>query len=753
VPPLSPSQNKRFWLPVLYRWFHVLVAVAATSLLWPSLALAADVGDIRGVVHDAAHRPIATALLELKSVRSEQLRTATSSRDGEFSFPSVALGDYVLTVKAEGYATEVLSLTVTAGAAPYTHIQLTAGSTLQTVTVSASALPSLADTFTPTTLVSRNDIELTPGAERTNSLAMITDFVPGAYLVHDQLHVRGGHQVTWAVDGVEIPNTDIGSNLGPQIDPKDIDFLEIEGGSYGADEGDRTYGVFNVVPRNGFERTSQGDLMVSGGNFGQTNDSLSIGSHTSNFAYYASAAGNRSNLGLMTPVAQIIHDADDGYSAFTTLIYNDGAQDQLRAVASARHDDYQIPNAPGQIADDAQREADNFAVLSWVHTFNRQTTLTSSLLYHYNRADYDGASGDYPISTVAQRSSNYAGGQESFRMSIARNDMEAGLYGFYQWDDRLFHLKFNDLSNPEVLQALHATGSVTVAFAQDTYRATDWLSLSAGIRATAFSALIHENATDPRLGVVIKIPGWSWVIRGFYGRYYQPPPLETISGPLLQYAQNSNLAFLPLRGERDRELQYGLTVPIAGWRLSVDHFRTQADNFFDHNPIGSSDVFLPITITGARIEATEVAVHSPRFWAGPEVYMVYSNQTADGIGTITGGLTDFSPPAGSYALDHDQRNTIGVGFNSALPWHLFTAVNLSYGSGFSNGAEGPSHLASHASLDLSIGRHFSESLTGSVSVLNLANRHLLIDNSLTFGGIHYDYPREIYAEVHYRFGY
>jgi len=28
---------------------------------------------------------------------------------------------------------------------------------------------------------------------------MITNYVPGAYMIHDQLHVRGGQQVTWLV--------------------------------------------------------------------------------------------------------------------------------------------------------------------------------------------------------------------------------------------------------------------------------------------------------------------------------------------------------------------------------------------------------------------------------------------------------------------------------------------------------------------------------------------------------------------------
>ena len=144
-------------------------------------------------------------------------------------------------------------ITIVSGSAITARVRLGAGPTLQPVTVSALAEAST-ETATPTTLVNQEDIERTPGANRSNSLAMITDFVPGTYFVHDQLHVRGGHQTTWEVDGVEIPNTNIADNLGPQIDPKDIETLETERGSYEADQGDRTYGVFNVVPKTGVGR-------------------------------------------------------------------------------------------------------------------------------------------------------------------------------------------------------------------------------------------------------------------------------------------------------------------------------------------------------------------------------------------------------------------------------------------------------------------------------------------------------------------
>jgi TonB-dependent receptor-like protein/carboxypeptidase family protein len=728
-------------------------SLAVALALAACAAHAGDVGAVHGVVHDAQHRPVAAAQLRLKSANSAWSRSGQTDAAGEFAFPAVPVGDYLLQVAQPGFATSILPLTVVSGPAPSTHLQLSAGAPTETVTISAASAPPTADSFTPTTLVDRQDIARTPGADRTNSLAMISDFMPGAYFVHDQLHVRGGHQTSWQIDGVEIPNTNIASNLGPQVDPKNIDYLEAQGGSYPADEGDRTYGVFNVVPRTGFERNNQGELIVSGGNFGQSNDELSLGGHTDNFAYYGSVNGNRSDLGLMTPVASIIHDAEDGYGAFATLIYNATPDDQLRAVASARHDDYQIPNMPGALAQDVQREADAFTILSWVHTFSSQVLLRSSLLYHYNRADYDGDPQDFPVSTTYQHASSYYGAQEALTVSFGRHQLAAGVLGFGQADNQFFHVLFNDGSNPPLRQTLRPAGNLEAAYFQDTCTATSWLTLSAGLRQTHFDGLIVENATDPRLGATVKLPGLEWLLRGFWGKYYQAPPLETLSGPLLEYAQTSDLAFLPLRGERDNEWQLGVTVPLGGWSIAVDHFRTRAQNFFDHNPIGNSDVFLPITITAALISATELSVRSPRFWSAARVHLAYSNQSADGSGTITGGLTNFAPPAGAYALDHDQRNTLNAGFDVELPWQSFAATNLYYGSGFSNGAAPPSHLPSHASLDVSLGRNFSSDLVAAVTVLNVSNRHLLIDNSLTFDGFHWNNPREIYAELRYRFSY
>jgi hypothetical protein len=739
-------------------WCNRSGFVLMAMLLGAARLQAADVGSVRGVVHDQQHRPLADVQVKLKAATADRVEVAVTDSQGAFSFMTVPLGDYVLSFSAADFAPAAQAVTVASGSTPVAHVQLVKGPTLDTLTVTAAAETTVLNTATPTTVVNREDIARAPGADRSNSLAMITNFVPGAYVVHDQLHVRGGHQTTWAVDGVEIPNTNIASNLGPQIDPKDIDYLEVQRGSYQADEGDRTYGVFNVVPRTGFERDNQAELVASGGSYGQTNDYLSVGSHTERFAYYASVNGNRSDLGIATPVAQVIHDSQNGYGGFSTLIFNATPDDQFRLVFSARHDSYDIPNIPGQPADDVQRETDAFAILSWVRKLGTDAALTTSLFFHQNQADLDGAPNDFPISTTDQRSSTYVGGQETLRWHVGQHDLQVGATGFSQRDSENLDVLFNDGSNdsgnsPPIAQTLKPTGSLVAAYLEDTYKATDWLTFAGGVRQTHFAGGVTENATSPRIGATVRLPKINWLLRGFWGKYYQAPPLTTLSGPLLQFAQANDLGFVPLHGERDEEYQVGLTIPIHGWSIDVDHFHTQARNFFDHNNIGNSNAFLPLTIDGALIQGNELAIRSPRIWDVGQFHLAYSNQTADGFGAINGGLTDFSPPAGSFALDHDQRNTANAGFDLNLPRGAFASMSVYYGSGFANGDVGPSHLPGHAEINLSAGKSFGERFSASLTVLNLTDRHLLVDNSLTFGGVHYNDPRQIYAQIHYKFGY
>jgi hypothetical protein len=755
----------------------VFVLAACAMTIGPAPAQAEIFGTVHGIVHDPQHRPIQDAMVDLKAQRSDWVQHQKTNGDGEFEFGAVPLGEYTVTVTIANFQQEQQAVIVGAGSNPVLHFQLTLASTTERTVVSGEPVTATMDSVTPTTLLSRLDVERTPGASRTNSLAIITDYVPGAYITHDQLHIRGGHQTSWLVDGVPVPNTNIASNLGPQLDPKDFDYMEVNRGSYGAEFGDRTYGVFNLVPRTGFERNNEAELVLSGGSFYQSNAQLSFGSHTERFAYYASVNGNRSDLGLQPPVPTVVHDAENGYGGFGSLIFNVDPSNQLRFVTSLRRDYYQIPydpnpndieNAP--IAEngfkaqypsvglrDGQHEGDAFVNFSWVHTFNSKALLTISPFYHYNAANFDSSPNDVPIASTDHRTSTYAGGQVAFNANFAKNDIQTGLYGFYQHDSELFGAIFNDGSgNPPFTDPEHPSGSVAAFFLDDKFKPLSWLTLSAGMRPTHFSGEFGETAISPRFGAAVNIPHLNWTFRAFYGHYYQAPPLITISGPLLDFCSANNCGFIALQGERDEEQQFGVDIPYRGWTVDVDNFKTSARNFFDHSCIGSG-ACIPITISRAVIRGWELTLRSPRIARRGQIHLAYSNQIAEGALPITGGLTNFAPPTPLFSLDHDQRSTLNFGGEVNLPWRSYASTNVYYGSGFSNAfPDAPypgDHLPQHTTFDLSIGKDFSEQFSASLHALNVANRRVDLDNSQTFGGFHWNNPREIYAELRYRFHY
>jgi hypothetical protein len=758
----------------------------AVIFLLQAVALATIFGSVRGVIHDPKHLPVKGAQLTLKAQGSDWTRTQLSNDRGEFNFTSVPIGKYTVTVSCNGFQQVTQAVIVESDTAPVLHFQMTLQGVSQDIDVSGSPVQATMDSITPTALLSRSDIQLTPGADRTNGMEMVTDYVPATYVTHDMLHMMGGHQVEWLIDGVPIPNTNIATNLGPQILPRDIDYLEVYSGSYDADYGDRTYGIFNVVPRNGFERDRECDIVLTAGNFWQTDDQISCGAHTDNAAYYASLNGNRSDYGLQTPIPQVVHDASNGYGGFASFIYNSHTKDQYRLVGSLRQDYYQIPidpdpNSPGNAVydssglRDAEREPDGYVTFSWLHTFSPKTVLTVSPFYHYNAADYLGGPDDTPVTSTVHQQANYLGAQTVVGTDFWKNDLQAGVYGFWQHQYDYFYNQFT--GEPPNTSSGSVNGGVVAEFINDKFKVTPWLTLIAGLRETQFTApsptsaipSVSENATDPRVGGSIKIPRLNWVFSGFYGYYYQAPPLSPVTGDLLELANGQNLAFAAIHGERDIQWQYGLMIPYKSWSLNAYNYETRARNWLDHSNIGESNLFWPITWSYALIQGWALTLRSPDVLHHGQFHLTYANQIAQASGPINGGLVCPTPvqstcplyvPPGLSPVDHDQRNTLNVGFNAILPWKSYASTNVYYGSGFTNGLYGTPqsqypgpYLPAHTTFDLSVGKTFRENYSISITALNVANLRVQLDNSLTFGGFHWNDPRQIYGEFHYRFHY
>jgi len=721
-------------------------------MLFVSAQIRASIfGSITGLIHDPQHRPVQGAKVTIWANSSKWTQSTTSDASGEFRFGNIALGAYTVQVETAGFAPQTQLVTLSSDAELRLHFALIVAESKESVQVTDTTSAINPDSSSSTSTISRQQIANTPGATDSNSMAMITNYVPGAYMVHDQLHIRGGHQVSWLLDGVPVPNTSIASNVGPQFDPKDIDTIEVQRGGYSAEYGDRTYGVFNVVTRSGFERNRQAELVTSYGSFNQTNDQISFGDHTERFAYYGSLSGYRTDLGLETPAPHVINDQAAGVSGFMSLIFNKDAANQLRLVASVRGDHYQVPIDPtaSPMLHDVENERDDFANFTWLHTIGSGITLTVSPFYHFNRAHYEPNSED-AIQSEYDRGSNYEGGVASIGVVRGRHNFHAGMQVFGERDNQLYSV-LDTITPSNDVAATRTTpwANIEAMFIEDQYKATNWLTFNGGLRLTHYGGPVSENSADPRIGAAIQIPKLKWVLRGFYGRYYQGPPLVTVNNPAISQS------FLPLHGERDEQHEFGLAVPFEGWAFDISNFRTGARNFFDHDALGNSNLFFPLTLGHARIRVWEATAASPKIASRAQFHLVYSHQYAEWSGIVTGGLIGGDACDTLCFLDHDQRDTFTTGLDFALPWKTSADFNLNYGSGFLNGDGdvAPTHLPDHTSFDLALAKSFGEKVMLRLTGLNLSNNHYMLDNSNTFGGTHFANPREISAQVAYRFRY
>src|SRR5581483_7713603 len=219
-------------------------------------------------------------------------------------------------------------------------------------------------------------------------------------------------------------------------------------------------------------------------------------------------------------------------------------------------------------------------------------------------------------------------------------------------DNQFYQVRTNPPNRPDTVAPSRTIfwGNTTAAFFEEQYKLTNWLTVNAGLRLTHYEGPVSENAADPRIGAALRLPHLGWVLRGFYGRYYQPPPLASVTNVPGQSS-------LPLQGERDEQREFGVAIPWFGWTFDVSNFRTGARNYFDHDALGSSNIFFPLTLAHARIRGWEASAGSPTIAGRARLRLAYSHQFAEWSGQVTSGLITGDICYTLCFLDHDQRDT------------------------------------------------------------------------------------------------
>jgi hypothetical protein len=119
------------------------VVTLAVAFLFAISAFADITGDIQGTVLDAAGATVPQAKITLKNLSTGAIRTLVASDAGEFSSYQMDIGSYQITIEKDGFRTFTQTVIVRTGEKTRVDAKMQIGNVSETVSVEASALPTL----------------------------------------------------------------------------------------------------------------------------------------------------------------------------------------------------------------------------------------------------------------------------------------------------------------------------------------------------------------------------------------------------------------------------------------------------------------------------------------------------------------------------------------------------------------------------------------------------------------------------------
>jgi hypothetical protein len=217
-------------------------------------------GVIQGTVSDQTGALVPGALVEVRNVETNSVRSQTTGGDGRFVFLQLRPGTYTVTVSLQGFATHVQEdVTITVGQAVTLNPVLKVSGTAETVTVTGTALIDVTRTEVSTTL-DETTISTTPILGR--KFEDLLTLTPGVSIVQgpdgDEITFSGqrGMYNNVSLDGGDYNNGFFGEQLGGQRAAIDItleavkEFQVVASGA-NAEFGRTAGGVVNVITKSG----------------------------------------------------------------------------------------------------------------------------------------------------------------------------------------------------------------------------------------------------------------------------------------------------------------------------------------------------------------------------------------------------------------------------------------------------------------------------------------------------------------------
>ena len=543
-----------------------------------------------------------------------------------------------------------------------------------------------------------------------------------------QIHVRGDHgNLQYRLDGVQLP--DGLSRFSQFLMTRSIENMSLLTGALPAQYGLRTAGVVDITVKSG--TTAPGaDISVTGGSRNYSLPAASYGGRSGIFDYFVTGQFLHNGLGVENPTSSFspIHDDTDQWFglAKATAIIDD--QTRLSFIAGGSSAAFQIPNSTFRvpnfqvfgfnqwnsgILDQRQWEQTYFGIASLQKNLGNLDFQVSSFT-RYSQLNYQpDAIGDLLYNGIApwtQRTSFAAGVQGDGSWKVAdRHTVRAGFLvqrerstSFTQGNT--LPLTPGDPDDPSsglvpsdqpvgFTDGFDVTGWTYSVYLQDEWRILPTLTLNAGLRFDAISALVDEYQFSPRVNLVWT-PSPKFSVRAGYSRYFTPPPLVQVSANSINILNNTVAAPEvtqndPVRAERADYFDFGVVArPLRGLTVGMSGWYKLAQNLLDEGQFGAPIVLTAFNYANAIQRGFEF---NTSYDDGP--WSVYYNLAwGSGQGTnINSAQFNFGAAELAYIqnhyifLDHNQSWTMSGGvaytFNADKEWATKVSLDFLYGNG------------------------------------------------------------------------
>ena len=352
------------------------------------------------------------AVVELQGAALSSAMTTTTTAEGQFAFPRLVPGDYMLTVTHASFQDERYRLSLKPREVQTLELALALRPVQESVQVVADAIPSV---FSPgsTHLTGERLAEL-PLTQRTNLPDAIVAAAPGMIRGHDDfVHIRG-HEVALnpSINGVQFWEN-AHAVFSPGLGVDYIDSMNVMTGGYSAEYGNRFGGILDVVTKSGFTVKNRGSVTLGTGSAQRHNVGLEFGGHTDRTGYYVNLGGFMSDRFLSPPSPRSIHNTGRGLRSFGQLDFRANDSDYFKVVMIGDGVNFELPKEERDELlrpnfNNLQRTRSQSLILSWDHIHSTSTVMRTAFYQKWSSVhQFPETIDQYGAQTDAERTLRY----------------------------------------------------------------------------------------------------------------------------------------------------------------------------------------------------------------------------------------------------------------------------------------------------------------------------------------------------------